>query len=244
MKEKITLNSLKVLVIAFIACFASITLYGFNTNAAGAPDAIAYKDFDAVLCKEKVVSFYVSPMKQGAHAEVQFCNSNKKVLETIRFGTFFTTFGDLKIYQKFGRATSSVKWKKNQLYYYRVRPFKIKSNGARVYGRWTKYKAFSTIYIKMKQTNERNRLHSITFKCPKKLPKAVKSLNIIMSTSNSDETFKRVVSLKRGQTKKLKKFNGKKFEAHKTYYARIVPVLKDGVACHSFVYPGYAWWSR
>ena len=223
MKKEAATNSIKVLVLALIACFASIALYGFSARAASAPPAIAYKNFEVSYVnvdKDEVsVSFKAGTNARG---EVQLCNASKKVLQTTT-ASFYASF--------------SCKINKNSVYYYRVRPYyEDYRTQTKTYGPWTKYKAFSTIVLKIKKASGR----SFTVKCPK-LPKVVKSAKIMLSTS-SRSGFKKAASVKPGKkSKKIKKFKGKKFAYYKTYYVKAVPVLKDGVPCENAYIHNFYW---
>lgn len=222
MKKGAAINSYKVLVLALVACFASIALYGFSAKAADTPPAIAYKNFAVSYVNVDTNKVSVSfKAEAGAQGEVQLCDSSKKVLKTTT-ASFYASF--------------SCKISNNSVYYYRVRQFYVDSTGAQIYGPWTKYKAFSTIALKLKRSTGR----SFRVKCPK-LPKVVKTVNLMMSTA-SKSGFKKVASVKPGKkSKKIKKCNGKKFVSFKTYYLKPVPVLKDGVFCENAYRNEFRW---
>ena len=215
MKKGAAINSLKVLMLALIACFASIALYGFSAKAADTPPAIAYKKFGVsyvnVGSNRVSISFDTGSTAWG---EVQLCNSSKKVLQTVSASSY---------------ASFSCKISKNSVYYYRVRPyFEDYRTGAKTYGPWTKYKAFSTIVLKLKKAS------GLAFKakCPK-LPKVVKSVKVMLSTSRTSG-FKKAASVKpRKKSKRISKYKGKRFKYYKTYYVKPVAVLKDGVSCEN-----------
>ena len=223
MKKGAAINSFKVLVLALVACFASIALYGFSARAADALPAIAYQKFGVSYVSSSLVRVDFITGNGDVKGEVQLCNSGKKVMQvkTAPQSAFF-----------------SCKINDNSVYYYRVRPFYVDSTGAQIYGPWTKYKAFSTIVLKLKKSSGR----SFKVKCPK-LPKVVKTVNLMMSTANKTG-FKKVASVKPGKkSKKIKKFKGKKFASSKTYYLKAAPVLKDGVFCEN-AYINNFYWTR
>lgn len=223
MKKGAAINSFKVLVLALVACFASIALYGFSARAAVTPPAIAYKNFGVSYVSKNYVDVTFNTGYSDVKGEVQLCNSGKKVLQV-----------------KTGPRTAyfSCKISDNSVYYYRVRPFYEDSTGAKNYGPWTKYKAFSTIVLKLKKSSGR----SFKVKCPK-LPKVVKTVNLMMSTARNSG-FKKVASVKPGKkSKAIKKLKGKKFVSYKTYYLKPAPVLKDGVFCEN-AYLNNFYWTR
>ena len=222
MKSRVAANSFKILVLALIACFVSIALYGFNARAASAPPAISYKKFGVAFVDVKRNKVSVSfDTGSSAYGEVQLCNSSKKVLQT-KTASFYASF--------------SCKIKNNSVYYYRVRPYYENYKGAKTYGPWTKYKAFSTIVLKLKKSTGR----SFRVKCPK-LPKVVKSVKIMISTSNRSG-FKKAASVKPGKTsKRIKKYKGKMFVNKKTYHVKAAPVLKNGVFCENVYIHDFFW---
>lgn len=170
-----------VLVLVLAACFASIALYGFSAKAADTLPAIAYKNFGVSYVSKNSVDVSFNTGYNDVKGEVQLCNSSKKVLQV-----------------KTGPRTAyfSCKISDNSVYYYRVRPFYEDSTGAKNYGPWTKYKAFSTIVLKLKKSSGR----SFKVKCPK-LPKVVKTVNLMMSTERKSG-FKKVASVKPGKKSK------------------------------------------
>ena len=212
MKKGASANRIKVLVLALIACFASIALYGFSAKAADTPPAIAYKNFKVsyVNVKRNSVDVSFNTGYSNVKGEVQLCSSSKKVMQ-VKTG-YHTAFFSCKI-------------KNNSVYYYRVRPY---DTNTKVYGPWTKYKAFSTIVLKLKKASGL----SFKAKCPK-LPKVVKSVKVMLSTSKTSG-FKKSASVKRGKkSKRISRYKGKSFKYKKTYYVKPVAVLKDGVSCEN-----------
>ena len=224
MKKEAAINSFKVLVLALVACFASIALYGFSARAADALPAIAYKNFGVSYVSKNSVDVSFNTEYNDVKGEVQLCNSSKKVLQ-VKTG-YRTAFFSCKISD-------------NSVYYYRVRPFyEDYKTQTTTYGPWTKYKAFSTIVLKLKKSSGR----SFKVKCPK-LPKVVKTVNLMMSTARNSG-FKKVASVKPGKkSKAIKKLKGKKFVSYKTYYLKPAPVLKDGVFCEN-AYLNNFYWTR
>ena len=137
MKKGAAINSFKVLVLALVACFASIALYGFSAKAADTPPAIAYQKFGVSYVSSSLVRVDFITGNGDVKGEVQLCNSSKKVMQvkTAPQSAFF-----------------SCKISDNSIYYYRVRPLYVDSTGAQIYGPWTKYKAFSTIDVSGRTT--------------------------------------------------------------------------------------------
>ena len=138
-------------------------------------------------------------------------------------------------------ATFDVPVKKNQVYYYRIRPFYEEYNStAKAYVKnyiqdWTGYKAFNTMQVNVKLVSKKGK--TVRFKVPR-MAGVKGKVKLTMSTAEKG-TYKKMANVKPGKAFKTSKFGGQTFVYGKTYYYKWEVKLTSGIPCLCWYGPGH-----
>jgi hypothetical protein len=141
--------------------------------------------------------------------EVALCNSSGKIVDTQQCA-MYATFSNLK---------------KNRVYAckYRTIAYSSAKKGYVATSAWSTTKSFCTAKYKLALSTNASKTVKLT------VPKisGIKKYILYMSTS-STSGFKKVASVKAGNTLKVSKFNKKALVYNKNYYYKLVPVRQNG----------------
>ena len=136
---------------------------------------------------------------------------------------------------KSGNISKYYSLKYNTAYKYRVRAYYTNSDTAKTtYGSWSTWRYLSVV-SGSSSYNAGSRASGITYKLKKGT--GITKYKIQMSTKK-DSGFKTVKTVKVGSKSTIKttikKISGKKFSKNKTYYVKIIPVLKGNKSSDTY----------
>ena len=175
---------------------------------------IGKNSFGITSVLDAINVLYVTALYSGSGVEVEFTNAGGS--------KWSQTVTDTKSYSSYGSDLMSVSYKDNKFLKYRVRAYVDLTTG-RKYGEWSDYRGFCEI-DNAKYTNQNRR---VNIKWSKKINGSGK---IKVQVSNKEKkgykTFKTLKASSKSVS--VNKFGKKALVKNKSYYVRLVPMVKIG----------------
>ncbi len=201
---------------AALACMMAFALQApVNAAQAGETKAVVQSVNDQSSAKASVqgdVSYKISYLTTSS-VGISFNNP-----DGYRILVKLYNYKKKQIAQMYCYSYASFSVKKNQVYYYRASAYQYQAETGQYVQvtNWSAYKGFNTVKCSLSLKSGRR----VKIKTPK--VKGVKRFTLYMSTK-SDSGYRKIKTVKAGNSIIISKYKGKKFVKYKNYYYKVVP---------------------